>query len=222
MQVFDPRWEFYAITDQASSRGRDDLAVAAALLRGGATCLQYRAKKVSAREQWETALGLRKLTLDAGVCFVVNDRVDLALDCGADGVHLGQDDLPIASARRLARLAGRPELVVGRSTHSLDQALEAEKDGADYIGYGPLYATQTKENNVPPVGPSSLGEIVDAMAIPVVAIGGIKLNRLLEVAAQRARHCAVVTALTGADDVEAAAREHLAAWRLATGSVARR
>jgi thiamine-phosphate pyrophosphorylase len=220
--VFDPRWEFYAITDQATSRGRGDLEVAAALLRGGATCLQYRAKKVSAREQWETALGLRKLTLDAGVRFVVNDRVDLALDCGADGVHLGQDDLPIASARRLARLAGRTDLLVGQSTHSLEQALEAGRDGADYIGYGPLYATLTKENNVPAVGPSSLGEIVDSMAIPVVAIGGIKLDRLGEVAAQRARHCAIVTALTGAVDVEAAAREHLAAWRRATAAAPRR
>jgi thiamine-phosphate pyrophosphorylase len=220
--VFDPRWEFYAITDQASSKGRGDLQVAAALLRGGATCLQYRAKKVSAREQWETALGLRKLTLDAGVCFVVNDRVDLALDCGADAVHLGQDDLPIASARRLAKLAGRSDLLVGRSTHSLDQALEAEKDGADYIGYGPLYATQTKEHNVPPVGPFSLGEIVDAVAIPVVAIGGIKLERLTEVADQRARHCAIVTALTGAEDVEAATREHLMAWRKAAAAAPRR
>ncbi|HXB97432.1 MAG TPA: thiamine phosphate synthase [bacterium] len=222
MTVFDPRWEFYAITDQASAQGRSDLAVAAALLRGGATCLQYRAKKVSAREQWETALGLRKLTLDAGVSLVINDRVDLALDCGADGVHLGQDDLPVASARRLARMAGRKDLVVGRSTHSLDQALEAEKDGADYVGYGPLYATQTKENNVPPVGPASLGEIVDALSIPVVAIGGIKLGRLPEVAGQRARHCAVVTALTGADDVEAAAREHLLAWRQAVAAAPRR
>jgi thiamine-phosphate pyrophosphorylase len=219
---FDPRWEFYAITDQASSRGRSDLEVAAALLRGGATCLQYRAKKVSARQQWDTALGLRKLTLDAGVCFIVNDRVDLALDCGADGVHLGQDDLPIASARRLARLAGRPDLLIGRSTHSLDQALEAEKEGAVYIGYGPLYATQTKENNVPPVGPTSLSEIVDSVSIPVVAIGGIKLGQLAEVAGQRARHCAIVTALTGADDVEAAAREHLRAWRQATSAAPRR
>jgi thiamine-phosphate pyrophosphorylase len=219
---FDPRWEFYAITDQVSSRGRGDLEVAAALLRGGATCLQYRAKKVSARQQWDTALGLRKLTLDAGVCFVVNDRVDLALDCGADGVHLGQDDLPIASARRLARRSGRADLLVGRSTHSLDQALEAERDGADYIGYGPLYATQTKENNVPPVGLASLGEIVDAVSIPVVAIGGIKLGQLREVAGQRARHCAIVTALTSADDVEAAAREHLRAWREATAAAPRR
>lgn len=212
MVAEDPRFEFYGITDQASARGRDDVSVAAALLKGGVSCLQYRAKKVSAREQWAIAVELRRLTLDAGAVFIVNDRVDLALDCGADAVHLGQDDLPVASARRLARLAGREDLLVGRSTHSVEQALEAEQDGADYIGYGPLYATQTKENNVPPVGVASLGEILSAVTIPVVAIGGIKLAQLPDVAATGARHCAIVTALTGAADVEAATRECRQAW----------
>jgi thiamine-phosphate pyrophosphorylase len=222
MPVFDPRFELYAITDQASAQGRDDLTVARGLLEGGATCLQYRAKKLSAREQWEVAVALRRLTLDHGVPFIINDRVDLALDCGADGVHLGQDDLPIASARRLARLAGRADLVVGRSTHTLDQALDAEKDGADYIGYGPLYATQTKENNVPPVGAASLRDIVDSISVPVVAIGGIKADRLQEVAQRGGLHCAIVTALTSAGDVAAATREHLTAWRQAKRLAPRR
>jgi len=213
MSVFDPRFEFYAITDQASARGRRDEDVAAALLKGGATCLQYRAKKVSAREQWETALELRRLTLQAGALFVVNDRVDLALDSGADGVHLGQDDLPVASARRLARRAGREDLIIGCSTHSAEQAAEAEQSGASYIGYGPLYATLTKENNVHPVGVESLAEIVRWVSIPVVAIGGIKLEQLQAVAASGGKHCAVVTALTGAEDIEAATRAHVARWR---------
>jgi thiamine-phosphate pyrophosphorylase len=220
--IFDPRFELYAITDQASSLGRDDLTVAAALLKGGASCLQYRAKKVSAREQWELAVMLRRLTLDFGVPFIVNDRVDLAVDCGADGVHLGQDDLPIASAKRLARALGRDDLIVGRSTHSLDQALEAEKDGADYIGYGPLYPTLTKENNVPAVGVGTLREVVDSISIPVVAIGGIKLEHLEAVARHGGRHCAIVTALTSAKDVAEAAREHLSAWRTAKERAPRR
>ncbi len=212
---FDPRFEFYAITDQASAKGRSDEAVALELLKGGATCLQYRAKKVSAAEQWHTAVELRRLTLAYGALFIINDRVDLALDCGADGVHLGQDDLPIASAKRLARRMDREDLIVGRSTHSADQAAEAEKDGADYIGYGPLYATQTKENNVPPVGVTSLKDIVRWSAIPVVAIGGIKLTQLDEVASHGGVHCAVVTALTGAEDIQSTTREHLARWRQA-------
>jgi thiamine-phosphate pyrophosphorylase len=216
---FDPRLELYAITDQASALGRSDEEVALALLKGGASCLQYRAKKVSAAEQWHTAVELRRLTLAYNALFIVNDRVDLALDCGADGVHLGQDDLPIASARRLARRMDREDLIVGRSTHSAEQAAEAEKSGADYIGYGPLYATQTKENNVPPVGVASLRDIVRWTSVPVVAIGGIKLERLGEVAAQGALHCSVVTALTGSKDVEGATREVLAAWRQAKAAL---
>lgn len=215
MSVFDPRYELYGITDQPSSRGRDDLSVALDLIAGGVSCLQYRAKKVPAREQWSMAVALRRATLDARIPFIVNDRVDLALDCGADGVHLGQDDLPIASARRLARLAGRDELLVGRSTHSLEQALAAAAEGADYIGYGPLYATQTKENNVPALGLGQLSQVLQAVAIPVVAIGGIKAAQLGAVAAQGARHCAVVTALTGAEDIRVATRDLLRAWRAA-------
>jgi thiamine-phosphate pyrophosphorylase len=215
MRNFDPRFEFYAITDQRSARGRSDEEVALGLIKGGATCLQYRAKHVSAREQWDTAVELRRMTLKAGVTFIINDRVDLALDCGADGVHLGQDDLPIASARRLAKRHDREDLLIGRSTHSSEQAAEAERDGADYIGYGPLFATQTKENNVPPVGCPSLRDIVRWASIPVVAIGGIKLDHLDEVAATGAQHCAVVTALTGAQDIESSTRSYLTQWRRA-------
>jgi thiamine-phosphate pyrophosphorylase len=219
MRNFDPRLEFYAITDQRSALGRSDVEVARDLIRGGATCLQYRAKHVHAREQWDTAVELRRLALDAGVLFIVNDRVDLALDCGADGVHLGQDDLPIASARRLAKRHDREDLLIGRSTHSLEQAQEAEKDGADYLGFGPLFATQTKENNVPPVGCANLQDILRWVSIPVVAIGGIKLDNLDEVAAAGAKHCAVVTALTSAKDIQATTREYLGRWRQAKAAL---
>lgn len=207
--MFDPRLEFYAITDQKSALGRSDLEIARGLIAGGASCLQYRAKKAAAREQWETALQLRELTRAAGVIFIVNDRIDLALDCGADGVHLGQDDAPIAAARRAL---GQNRLI-GRSTHSLEQALRAQSEGADYIGYGPLYPTGTKENNVPPVGVESLSAVLAAVALPLVAIGGIKLDRLEAVAGQGARHVAVVTALTGAADVAATTRQYSGLWK---------
>lgn len=199
---------FYCITDQASSLGRGDEEVAAALLRGGATVLQYRAKKVHAREQFKTALKLRALTRAAGAAFIVNDRVDLALACGADGVHLGQDDLPLALARRLA---GK-KLKVGISTHSLAQALAAQAAGADYLGFGPVFATQTKENNVPPLGLKRLAQACRRIQTPLVAIGGIKLEHLPALAAQGARRIAVVTALTGARDVEAVSRRFKDQW----------
>lgn len=205
--TFDPRFEFYAITDQTSGRG--DLAIAEALIQGGCTCLQYRSKKASAKEQWETAFKLRKLTREAGVFFVVNDRLDLALDCGADAVHLGQDDIPLVSALALA--AGR--LLIGRSTHSLEQALEAQAQGADYIGYGPLYATATKENNVAPVGVDSLKLILSSVNIPVIAIGGIKEEQLEPVARVGAQHIAVVTALTNAENVALTTQKFVKQWR---------
>jgi thiamine-phosphate pyrophosphorylase len=212
--ITDLRFELYGITDQASAQGRDDATVARALIEGGVSCLQYRAKKLSAQAQWRGAHALAALCRQSGVPFIVNDRIDLALDCGADGVHLGQDDAPIAAARRLAATAGRA-LLVGKSTHSLQQALDAQDEGADYIGYGPLYATQTKENNVPPVGVESLGAVIQALRIPVVAIGGIKPGCLAAVAGQGAQHCAVVTHLTGANDIGAATRDLKAAWRTA-------
>jgi thiamine-phosphate pyrophosphorylase len=198
----------YAITDQKSSLGRSDVEIVRGLLRGGATILQYRAKKVHAREQLATARRLRKLTRAAGVPFIVNDRVDLALACGADGVHLGQDDLPPSEVRRLA---GK-KLKLGISTHSLAQALKAQRDGADYIGFGPLYATQTKENNVPPVGLEALKAVLKRVRVPVVAIGGIKLGCLPAVAAAGARHVAVVTALTGAKDVAGTTASFYREW----------
>ncbi len=213
--VYDPRLSRYAITDQASAGGRTDASVVADLIEGGCTCLQYRAKKATARERWRTALALRGLTRDAGVMFIVNDRIDLALDCGADGVHLGQDDAPVEAARALARGAGREAFLVGLSTHSPEQARAAAAAGEgrpDYIGCGPVFDTRTKENNVPAIGIAALREVLASVDLPVVAIGGIRGDRLESVAAAGALHCAVVTALTGAPDVAAASRSVWGAW----------
>ncbi|MGH7442700.1 MAG: thiamine phosphate synthase [bacterium] len=213
MTALDLRLSCYAITDQASALGRSDEVVAQALLRGGCTCLQYRAKKVAARVQWRVASALRDLAHAAGALFIVNDRVDLALDCGADGVHLGQDDLPVAAARSLSRRAGNPGLLVGLSTHSLSQALAAERERPDYIGCGPIYETRTKENNVPAIGLGVLAEVLKAVSMPVVAIGGIQEGRLAELAKVGTRHCAIVTALTSAEDPAEVSLRTWSAWR---------
>jgi thiamine-phosphate pyrophosphorylase len=201
-------WGFYGITDQASARGRSDEEVAKGLLLGGIDVLQYRAKKVPAREQLATAIRLRAMTQAKGLPLIINDRIDLAVACGADGVHLGQDDLPVSAARLMVG----HDLIVGISTHSLDQALRAEADGADYIGFGPIHPTATKENNVPAVGLAALAEVMAQVRIPVVAIGGIKMAGLEGVAAAGARCVAVVTALTGAEDVATATRAMRQRW----------
>jgi thiamine-phosphate pyrophosphorylase len=119
----------------------------------------------------------------------------------------------VAVARSLARSAGRPNFLIGLSTHSLAQARAGEREGADYIGYGPIYATQTKEHNVAAVGPASLAPVLASVAVPVVAIGGIKLGHLAALASMGARHCAIVTALTSAENVAGAAAEHWTLWR---------
>ena len=207
--MFDERFEFYAITDQKNSLGRSDLEIAEALIAGGISCLQYRAKKVSAREQWDTARLLSAMCREAGLPFIVNDRADLAMACGADGLHVGQDDMPLKEARRLLG----PRFLIGRSTHTSLQAREAWAQGADYIGYGPLFATQTKENNVPPLGLETFKELASSIPIPIVAIGGIKLHHLEALFGQGVQHIAVVTALTGAANVSSAARDFRRAWR---------
>jgi thiamine-phosphate pyrophosphorylase len=203
-----PSYEFYTFTDQKSSLGRSDMEIAKALIQGGATVLQYRAKHIPAREQLATAIKLRALTEARKVCFIVNDRIDLAIACGADGVHLGQDDLPVSAARLMVG----SDLIVGVSTHSLEQARRAEADGADYIGCGPVYATQTKENNVAPLGLELLREVMSKVKIPVVAIGGIKERHLGELCACGVKNIAVVTALTAAENVERAAKSLKQLW----------
>ncbi len=199
---FVPRG-LYAVVD-----GPDE-GLVAKLVEGGASVIQLRMKKAGSAELVEAARTLRRWTARAGVRFVVNDRVDVALLVGADGVHLGQDDLPIAEAR--AASAGR--LVIGVSTHDVAQARAAGLAGADYLGFGPVYATSTKENPDPVQGISALAEAVRAAAPrPVVAIGGVTPERAGELAAAGASAACAISAVNGASDVVAAARRIAAAF----------
>lgn len=196
----------YAIVDPAACRGRDPLEVAAAVLRGGCAVLQLRDKTGSDREVLALALRMRALAAAAKVPFVVDDRLDVAIACGAEGVHLGQDDLPIAIARAQA-----PQLQVGLSTHDEVQRARAEAEGADLLGFGPVFPTQSKERPDALVGLSGVEAAVRASRVPVVAIGGIDLSRVPALRARGVRLAAVISAVCGADDPESAARAlHLA------------
>ena len=181
--------------------------IASAILRGGCAVMQLRAKKAGAGDMLRLARSLRALCRDHGVPFVVNDRPDVALLAEADGVHLGQEDLPIDVVRAIA-----PSLAIGVSTHDLAQAGAAERAGADLIGFGPVWPTQTKENPSPIVGLNLLAEVVRTVRIPVVAIGGVDEKRALEVARTGASYAAVIRAICAADDPERAARTIHAAW----------
>ena len=191
----------YVLIDPEHTRGRDPAQVARAALAGGCAVLQLRAKRLPDAARLALAGQLRALAHAAGIPFVVNDRVDLALLTDADGVHLGQDDLPPALARRLA-----PRLSIGLSTHSLAQALEGARAGAALLGFGPVFDTRSKERPDPTVGLAALAEVVRRVELPVVAIGGIQLANAAAVAATGARFGAVIGAVGETDDPESAAR----------------
>ena len=187
----------YALTSELHSQGRNNLEVAHEILVAGVPILQYREKTKKVRTMYEECLALRAMTQQYGALFIVNDHLDLALAVGADGVHIGQDDLPLSKVRELVG----PDLMIGVSTHSPAQARAAVSEGADYIGVGPLFATQTKIDVCDPVGLNYLDYVVKNLKIPFVAIGGIKEHNLAEVVKAGARTVALVTEIVGHPDI---------------------
>ena len=201
------RLALYVITDRGLARGRDEVEIARAALRGGATALQLRGKDRDARPLCELGRALLLESRAAGALLFVNDRLDVAQAIGADGVHLGQEDLPCAEARRIAG----PGLLIGVSAESPTLAQAAERDGADYLGTGAVYATSSKADAGAPIGVAGLAAVVAATRLPVVAIGGIGIANAAPCIAAGACGVAVISAVVGADDPEAAARELAAA-----------
>lgn len=194
----------YAITDEGQSAGRGNINLVREALAAGVKFVQYREKKKSLRAMYEEGLLLRQLTAEYGAALLVDDYVDLALLIGADGVHVGQDDLPAAAVRELVGA----DLVIGLSTHNpadLKEAVELYRRGViDYIGAGPVYPTRTKEKAAPVTGLDYIELAADTYAgtgLPFVAIGGIKEHNIGAVAAAGAEHCAVVSDITLADDI---------------------
>jgi thiamine-phosphate pyrophosphorylase len=187
----------YGLTAEKFSLGRGNEEVVRAMLESGIRIIQYREKTKKMGLKYEECLRLRAMARDAGAAFIVNDDIDLALLTGADGVHVGQEDLPLDAVRTL--VGG--SMAIGLSTHSPEQALAAEARGADYIGVGPIFATRTKEDVCAPVGIEYLDFVVRQSSLPFVAIGGIKERNLGEVAAHGARCVALVTEITEAEDI---------------------
>jgi len=193
----------YVIIDPRHTAGRDPLRIAEAALRGGATCLQLRAKQKTDRERLALGRALRDMTQHHNAALIMNDRVDLALAIGADGVHLGPDDVPPSVARHLMG----PDAWIGVSTPSADAAQEAEREGASYLGVGALYEARTiKPEASAPRGPAWVRQICAAVALPVVGIGGITLANVGEVIAAGAKGVAMIRAVGEANDPEEAAR----------------
>jgi thiamine-phosphate pyrophosphorylase len=189
------RSRLYGILDLGYVGMGEARRVAEALLAGGIDLLQLRAKNVPLAEIEKLAVELHSVTAERGVPLIINDHPQIARKVGAEGVHLGQDDLPVAEARRIVG----PKCVVGKSTHSLDQATHAFDEGADYIGFGPIFPTPTKPE-YPPIGLEDIARVHASVRIPIFCIGGIKLDNLGTVIEAGARRVVIVSGLLNASD----------------------
>jgi thiamine-phosphate pyrophosphorylase len=194
----------YLVTSQALSGGRSTVEIVSAALTGGVRLIQLREKEMPLREYVALAQQVRELTAAQGALLIINDRVDVALAVGADGVHLGQDDFPIPAARAIA-----PELIIGSSTHSLEEAVRAQAEGASYVNIGPLFPTGTKRWEGEFLGVDGMRKIAAHVKVPFSVMGGIKRGHIPELVAAGARIIALVTAVTEAPDPEVATRELL-------------
>jgi thiamine-phosphate pyrophosphorylase len=191
--------DIYGITADGYSLGRGNIETVRTMIKAGIKVIQYREKDKPARQMLVECLAIRKFTLDSGVTFIVNDHVDLALAVQADGVHLGQEDLPPVVVRDLVG----DQMIIGLSTHSSAQAQDAEKLAGiiDYIGVGPIFATHTKKDVCEPVGIEYLDYVTRNIDLPFVAIGGIKEHNIGLVRAHGAKIISLVTEIVGAEDI---------------------
>ena len=188
--------DIYPVTCQELSEGRSNLEVLDAVLAGGAKIIQLREKDWDKKKIFELAVEFRKRTLAQKAILIINDHLDIALAAEADGVHLGQDDLPISAARKIA-----PDIILGASSHSLEEALKAEKDGADYVNIGPIFPTKTKKKLTRFIGPEAIAEISPKIGIPFTVMGGINQDNIQDVLKKGANRIAMVTGITRATDI---------------------
>ncbi len=195
-----PETDLYCITAARFSLGRSNIDVVKEMLEAGIKIIQYREKDFSMLCKYRECIAIRELTAHHGACFIVNDDVHLALAVQADGVHVGQDDLPVEKVRQLVG----DKMIIGLSTHSPQQADQAVASGiADYIGVGPLYGTAIKKEPMAPVGLGYLDYVVSRHDLPFVAIGGIKQHNIGEVARHGASCICLVSEIVGAPDINA-------------------
>jgi thiamine-phosphate pyrophosphorylase len=201
-------WSLYVLTDRCAAEKRGVAGerslpdVIRAAIQGGATVIQLRDKGACTRDVIELGRALLAVTRPAGVPLIVNDRIDVAQAIDADGAHVGQDDMPAPLARRLLG----PDRILGVSAGTVEEARQAQADGADYLGTGDVYGTPTKADAGVPIGVGGLAEVVRAVSIPVVAIGGIKPDNAAAAIQAGASGIAVISAVIGAPDPEAVAR----------------
>jgi len=191
-------FHLYAITGEEFHPDKDITDVMEQAILGGADIIQLRDKTSTKQKFLEKAIALRELTHKHGVTFIVNDHIDIALEVDADGVHLGQDDLSLHEARQLMG----SNKIIGISTHQIEEARAAEKGGADYIGVGPIFPTNSKRDAVTPVTTKYIEQVAAEISIPFVAIGGIKTHNVDEVLEAGATSICMISEIVAAEDVQ--------------------
>lgn len=195
-------WSLCLVADVEAAAGKYIISVIEQAVDGGVSLVQLRTKKLKTNELFELSLKAREITKKKSIPLIINDRVDIALSCDAEGVHLGQDDLPVSSARKIL---GKKKLI-GVSVNTKKEAEEAEHRGADYLGVGPIFFTQTKKDIKPPLGVEGLREIRERVRIPILAIGGINAENAREMIEAGADGVAVVSAILATENIIKAAR----------------
>jgi thiamine-phosphate pyrophosphorylase len=188
--------DIYPVTCRELSEGRTNLEVLDAVMAGGAKIIQLREKHLDKKDIYLLAVEFRRRTLKHNVLLIINDHLDVAMAVGADGVHLGQDDLPVKAARDVDK-----NLIIGASSHSLTEALQAEKDGADYVNIGPVFPTKTKKDAGAFIGTDAIREIGPKLSVPFTTMGGITTDNIHQVLEAGARRIAMVTEITRAPDI---------------------
>lgn len=188
-------YRLYLVTDREILKGRDLLQAVEEALSGGVTLVQLREKDASSREFYQLAVSMKNLTAEYGVPLIINDRLDIALAVEADGIHIGQEDLPLPVVRRLLG----PDKIIGYSVSNIEEACYGEKHGADYLGAGPVFATATKKVSTPTLGSAGLKRIKEMVSIPVVGIGGINLENIKEIRSTGVDGVSIVSGILGSD-----------------------
>lgn len=208
LAIFREQVTLYPVSCERLANGRSDIEWLTAVLAAGVRIVQLRDKESSDRALFEKALAFRQKTAAAGALLIINNRLDIALGVDADGIHLGNSDLPADAARRLG-----PELIIGVSANTSEQAATAAARGASYYNIGPIFPTTTKEGLSTFLGPGAIKTFAAGSELPFTVMGGIKFGHIKELTALGAQRIAVVTALTQAVDIKAETRKWLAAIR---------
>lgn len=202
-------YSLYLVTDRSILKDRDFYKAVEDALKGGTTLVQLREKDLSSLEFFRLAVQLKELVHSYNVPLIINDRLDIALAVDADGLHIGQDDLPLEIARELLG----PDKILGYSVANIEQALYGQKHGADYLGAGTVYPTGSKADANNPIGLQALKSIKESVNIPVVGIGGIGMDNIEDVKKTGIDGVSVISAILGQEDIEGAARSLVKLWR---------